>query len=86
MLLKFLQRNNKYPQKYKIINNLNNLMEHLHLRTKRNETMKDPAFLSSPIYLPILPSKPSLSTNRNDYLIPLLSHDRFIFKSQLTSL
>ena len=48
--------------------------------------MKDPAFLSSPKVPPILPSKPSLSTNRDDHLIPLLSHDRFKLKSQLTSL
>ena len=47
--------------------------------------MNDPAFLSSPIYPPILPSKRSLSTNREDNLRPLFSHDRFIFKSQLTS-
>ena len=48
--------------------------------------MKDPVFLSSPIYPPFIPSKPSLSTNRDDHLIPLLSHDNFIFKAQLTSL
>ena len=48
--------------------------------------MKDPVFLSSPIYPLFIPSKPSLSTNRDDHLIPLLSHDDFIFKAQLTSL
>ena len=48
--------------------------------------MKDPAFPSSPIYPPILLSKPSFSTKRDEHLIPILSHDRFIFKSQLTSL
>ena len=53
---------------------------------KRYENMKDPVFLSSPIYPPIIPSKPSLSTNHDDRLIPLLSHDDFIFKAQLTSL
>ena len=53
---------------------------------KRYEMMKDHAFLSSPIYPPILSSKPSLSTNLDDLLIPLLSHDCFIIKSQLTSL
>ena len=52
---------------------------------KKYEIMKDPIFLSSPIYPPILPSKPSLPTNCDDYLIPLLSHDRFTFKAQLTS-
>ena len=46
----------------------------------------DPAFLSSPIYPPILPTKPQLSTNRDDYLVPILSTNRFSFKSQLTSL
>ena len=46
----------------------------------------DPAFFSSLIYPPILPSKPSLSTTRDNHLIPLLSHDQFIFKFQLTSL
>ena len=53
---------------------------------KRYEVMKDPAILFSPTYPPILPSKLSLSTNRNDHLIPLLSHNRFIFKSQLALL
>ena len=48
--------------------------------------MKDPVFLSSPIYPPFTSSKPSLSTTRDDHLIPLLSHDDFIFKAQLTSL
>ena len=53
---------------------------------KRYEIMKDPVFLSSPIYPPSIPSKSSLSTNCDDHLIPLLSHDNFIFKAQLTSL
>ena len=48
--------------------------------------MKDPAFLFSPVYPPILPSNFSLSTNRYAYLILILSHDHFTFKSQLTSL
>ena len=48
--------------------------------------MKDRVFLSSPIYPPSIPSKSSLSTNRDDHLIPLLSHDNFIFKAQLSSL
>ena len=48
--------------------------------------MKDPVFLSSPIYPPSKPSKNSLCTNRDDHLIPLLSHDNFVFKAQLTSL
>ena len=48
--------------------------------------MKDPVFLSSSIYPPFIPSKPSLCTNRDDHLIPILSHDDFVFKAQLTSL
>ena len=48
--------------------------------------MKDPLFLSSPVFPPAKPSKPSLSTNSDDHLIPLLSQDNFIFKAQLTSL
>ena len=53
---------------------------------KKYEIMKDPAFLSSPIYPRILPTKPQLSTTRDDYLVPILSTNRFSFKSQLTSL
>ena len=47
--------------------------------------MKDPAFFSSPVYPPIIPTKPQLSTNRNEYLTPILSTNRFSFKSKLTS-
>ena len=53
---------------------------------KRYEIMKDPIFLSSPIYPPSIPSKISLCTNRDDHLIPLLSTENFVFKAQLTSL
>ena len=53
---------------------------------KRYEIMKDPIFLSSPIYPPSIPSKFSLCTNRDDLLIPLLSTGDFVFKAQLTSL
>ena len=53
---------------------------------KRYEIMKDPIFLSSPIYPPSIPSKISLCTNRDDHLIPILSTDDFVFKAQLTSL
>ena len=53
---------------------------------KRYEIMKDPVFLSSPISPPFISPKTSLSTNRDDHLISLLSHDDFIFKAQLTSL
>ena len=44
---------------------------------KQYEIMKDPAFLSSPIYPPIIPTKPQLSTTRDDYLVPILSTNRF---------
>ena len=47
--------------------------------------MKDPVFLSSPIYPPFIFTNTSLSTNREDHLISLLSHDDFTFKAQLTS-
>ena len=53
---------------------------------KRYEIMKDPIFLSSPIYPPSIPSKISLRTNRDDHLIPLLSNGDFVLKAQLTSL
>ena len=49
---------------------------------KRYEIMKDPVFLSSPIYPPFIPSKPSLFTNRDSQLIPVLSHDDFISSSK----
>ena len=48
--------------------------------------MKNPVFLSSPIFFPKIPSQPSLSTNREDHLIPLFSQDDFTFKAQLSSL
>ena len=48
--------------------------------------MKDPVFLSSPIYPPSIPSKISLCTNRDDHLISLLSNGNFVFKAHLTSL
>ena len=53
---------------------------------KRYEIMKDPVFLSSPIYPPFISTNTSFSTNRDDHLISLLSHDDFLFKAQLTSL
>ena len=53
---------------------------------KRYEIMKDPIFLSSPIYPPSIPSKTSLCTNRDDHLISILSTDDFVFKAQLTSI
>ena len=53
---------------------------------KRYEIMKDPVFLSSPIYPPFISSKLSLSPIRDGHLISFISHDDFIFKAQLTSL
>ena len=35
---------------------------------KKYEIVKDSAFLSSPVYPPIIPPKPQLSTNRDEYL------------------
>ena len=54
--------------------------------TKRYEIKKDPVFLSSPVFPPRRLSQPSLSTNRDDHLIPILSQDNFTIKAQLTSL
>ena len=48
--------------------------------------MKENISLFSPIYPPILPSKPSLAPNRDDHLMPFLYHDRFTFRVQRTSL
>ena len=56
------------------------------LPKKPYEIMKDSVFLSSPIYPPSIPSRPSLSTDRDDHSIPLPSDDDFISKAQLTSL
>ena len=53
---------------------------------KRYEIMKDPVFVSSPIFPLKIPSQPSLSTTRDDHLIPILSQDNFTFKAQPTSL
>ena len=41
------------------------------LSKKKYEIMKGPIFISLPIYPPILTSKPSLSTNRDDHLVPI---------------
>ena len=53
---------------------------------KRYEIMKDLLFLSSPVFPPAIPSKPLLSANIVDHLLPLPSQDDLIFKAQLTSL
>ena len=53
---------------------------------KKHDVMKDPIFLTSPVYPPIISPKDSISTQRDDYLIPILSNENFTFISQLTSL
>ena len=53
---------------------------------KKYDIMKDPIFLTSPVCLPVISPKDSISTQRDDYLIPILSIENFRFKSQLTSL
>ena len=53
---------------------------------KRYRITKDPVFLSSLICPPKIPTNPSRSTNPDDHLIPLLSHDNFTFKAQINSL
>ena len=53
---------------------------------KRYEIMKDPVFLSSPVFTPKKHSQRSLSTIRDDHLIALLSQDNFTFEAQPTSL
>ena len=50
-----------------------NLVE-LSLRQKRHEIIKDPAFLPSPIYPPVLPTKPKHFRNRDDqYFLMIVS-------------
>ena len=53
---------------------------------KSCEIMKDPVFLSSPLFPSEVHSQPSHSTTRDDHLISLLSQDNFTVKAQLTSL
>ena len=54
--------------------------------TTKNDLMKDPAFLTSPVYPQLISRNDSISTQRNDYLLPILSNNNFSFKSQLTSM
>ena len=72
--------------KYKTPSDHNNSPETPPPTKKKYEIMKDPAFLSSPVYPPIIPTKPQNSTNRNENLTPILSTNQFSFKSQSTSL
>ena len=53
---------------------------------KKYDTMKDPIFLTSPVYPPLISPKDSISTQRDDYLIPILANENFTLKSQLPSL
>ena len=53
---------------------------------KKHDINKDPAFLTYPVCPPLISPKDSILTQRDDYLIPILSNKNFTFKSQLTSL
>ena len=53
---------------------------------KKYDRMKDPIFLTFPVYPPVISTKDSISTQRDENLIPILSTKNFTFKSQLTSL
>ena len=48
--------------------------------------MKDHAFLTSPVSPQFISPNDSISTQRDDYLIPILSNNNFTFKSKITSL
>ena len=58
-----------------------NIVKHLRLHKM---IKKEPAFVTSSIYQPILPTKPTLSTQKDYLLIPVLIHSRFTFKALLT--
>ena len=53
---------------------------------KKNDTMKGPTFLTSPVYPPVISPNGSIPTQRDDYLTPILSIENVTFKSQLISL
>ena len=53
---------------------------------KKYDIMKDHIFLTSPVYPPAISPKDSISTQSDEYLIPILSNKNFTFKSQLASL
>ena len=48
---------------------------------KKYDIMKDPIFRTSPVYPPLISPKDSISTQTDDYLIPILSNEIFTFKS-----
>ena len=55
---------------------------------QKNEILKDPAFLTTPIFSPIILTKRSLSNQRDDHRIPMtvlhlsLSHSSILTSSQ----
>ena len=53
---------------------------------KKYDILKDPIFLTSPVYPPVISPKDSISTQRGENFIPILSTENFTFKAQLTSL
>ena len=53
---------------------------------KKYDIWKDPIFLTSAVSPPLISPKDSISTQIDDYLLPILSNENFTFKSQLTSL
>ena len=52
---------------------------------KKYDIVKDPIFLTSPVYPPLISPKDSISTQRDDYLIPILSNETKITHSTLNS-
>ena len=53
---------------------------------KKYDILKIHIFRTSPVYPSLIYPKDSISTQRDDYLIPILSNKNLTFKSQLTSL
>ena len=84
-LLEQMEHQN-FPSKYKTPSDHDQSPETPPPTKKKYEIMKGPAFLSSPIYPTIIPTTTKLSKTSDDYLVPILSTNRFSFKSQLTSL
>ena len=74
------------PQKNKTPSDHNQSPETPPPTKKKYEIRKDPAFLSSPVYPPVISTNSQLSITRDDYLNPILSTNHFSFKAQLTSL
>ena len=51
------------------------------LSKQKYDKMKDPIFPTSPVYPPRISPKDSISPQREDYPIPILSTENFTFKS-----